>query len=199
MNAYSEGGALPFSRNITLSLSRKSSASFAASSEPSASPSGFSCVTSRKRWCSRSASATASSSLVRDELIDQLRHPHPPLDRRIVLEGQLGGPLQPELPCDPRLEHAVGRLEPGKRPRACSPPAKDAHEDRGVTEVGGGLDAGDRYEADPRVLQLEHGLREQLPQRLVDPSHAVTHRGAPAQAMDVGRAPRSRARRGFQT
>ena len=41
------------------------------------------------------------------ELVDELTHTDAVLDRLIVLEGQLRGPLQPQLARKPRLEHAV--------------------------------------------------------------------------------------------
>src|ERR671933_1610599 len=98
------------------SLPMAASASFSASVEPSASPSGFSCVTSRKRSCARIASATAPTSLVVwGELIDQLRHADPALDGRIVFEGQLRRPLHPQLARQPRLEDTVRRFEAGER------------------------------------------------------------------------------------
>src|SRR6185503_13148174 len=103
---------------MTLSLPSWSRASFVASSEPRASPSGFSWVTSRKRSWERSASATACRSLVCcvwGELIDELGHADPALDRRIVFEGQLGSPLQPELARDAGLQEPVRRGEPGQR------------------------------------------------------------------------------------
>src|SRR3954468_14249244 len=104
---------------MTTSLPSDSSASFVASSEPSASPSGFSWVVTRKRSCPRIASATASrSGVVWGELIDQLRHADAALDALIVFEGQLRGALHPELPREPRLEHAVRRLEGCERPLA---------------------------------------------------------------------------------
>ena len=80
---------------MTESFSSWSNASFVASSEPRASPSGFSCVVSTNRSPPRIASATAASSLVVvwGELIDQFGHPNPPLDRRIVLERKLWSPL----------------------------------------------------------------------------------------------------------
>src|SRR6188472_1149930 len=106
---------------MTLSLPSWSSASLVASSDPSASPSGFSWVTSRKRSFERSASATACRSLVvcvSGELIDQLGHTDPALDRRIVFEGQLGSPLHSQLARYPRLQDAVRRRKPGERLRA---------------------------------------------------------------------------------
>src|SRR4026209_2238560 len=98
---------------MTVSLPSWSRASLVASSDPSASPSGFSWVTSRKRSCERTASATACRSLVVcvwGELIDQLGHPDAALDRRIVFEGQLGSPLHSQL-----ARHA--RLPGARRPR----------------------------------------------------------------------------------
>src|SRR6478672_12426032 len=105
---------------MTLSLPSWSRASFIASNEPSASPSGFSWVTSRKRSFERIASATACRSLVVciwGELIDQLGHPDPALDRRIVFERQLGGPLHSQLSRHASLQDAVCRGEPGERLR----------------------------------------------------------------------------------
>src|SRR5246127_3650393 len=89
----------------------------AARSDPRASPSGFSCVTTRKRPCRRRASAIAFRSVVwvivvRRELVDQAGHAHAALDGGIVLEGQLWGSLQPELACEPRLQHTVRRFQP---------------------------------------------------------------------------------------
>ena len=114
------GGAVWPARYMTLSLPSSSSASFAPRIEPSASPSGFSCVTRRKRSWARIASATAARSLVGvgfivgrlgSEVVDQLRHAHSSLDRRIVFERQLRGPLQLQLAPDRRLEDAVRRRE----------------------------------------------------------------------------------------
>src|SRR5437870_8610879 len=136
MNAYSHGrGALPWSV-ITTSLPSCPSPSFADRSEPSASPSGFSCVVTRKRSCERRASTTAARSFVSGELIDELCHADPTLDRRIVLEGQLGGSLHSQLSRDPRLEDAVGRGEAGQTAIALPLRSEDAHEHAGRTEVG---------------------------------------------------------------
>src|SRR5437764_9236175 len=112
-----------------VSLPSWSRASLAARSEPSASPSGFSWVVSRNRSCARSASATAARSLVSGELIDELCHADPTLDRRIVLERQLRSPLHPELARNPRLEHAVRRREAGEALLALAFRAEDADED----------------------------------------------------------------------
>src|SRR5689334_2643663 len=131
---------------MTLSLPSWSRASLVASSEPSASPSGFSWVTSKKRSCERSASATACRSLVWvvwGELIDQLGHADPALDGRIVFEGQLWGPLHSELTRESRLQHAVRRLEPRERLPPLRLRAKHADEHARVPEIRRGLDAGD--------------------------------------------------------
>src|ERR671936_2992718 len=104
---------------MTVSLPCSSRASFIARIEPSASPSGFSWVTSKKQSCDRIASATAATSLVVwGELIDQLRHADPALDGRIVFEHELGRPLHAELAGEPALQDAVRRLEAGE---ACRP------------------------------------------------------------------------------
>src|SRR5437868_3585651 len=160
MNAYSPGsGASPYSTMME-SLPSWSKASFAASRDPSASPSGFSCVVRRKRSCPRIASATALRSLavVWGELIDQLGHADPPLHRRIVLELQLGGSLHSELSRNLRLKHGMCRLETGERLRALPLGAEHRHVDPRVPQIGRGLDAGDGDESDPRVLELAHRL-----------------------------------------
>src|SRR5690349_12211997 len=100
MNEYSCGSAIDPARYMTLSLPSCSSEWCIPRIDPRASPSGFSWVTSRNRSFERIASATAPASLLSGELIDQLRHPHPPFDRGIVFERQLRGPLQPEVPAD---------------------------------------------------------------------------------------------------
>jgi hypothetical protein len=87
---------------MTLSLPSCWSARWSASIEPRASPSGFSCV-----WLGWD---------VWGELIDEFRHAHAALDRRIVLEGQLGGPAQPELAVDAGLQEPAGGSQTLERP-----------------------------------------------------------------------------------
>src|SRR4051812_28564109 len=176
MNPYSCGSAIVPARNMTLSLPSCARACCMPRIEPSASPSGFSCVTSRKRSFARIASATAPSSLVWGELIDQLRHPNPPFHGRIVFEGQLRGPLQPELPADPALEDAVGRAERRHGLLALALAAENADVDARLTEVRRRVDAGHGDEADPRVLQLEQPFRQHLADGLVHTAHPLRHR-----------------------
>src|SRR4051794_14326429 len=158
-----------------LSFPSASSASFAAKIEPKASPSGFSWVTSRKRSCARIASATAASSLLTGEIVHQLAHADALLHGSIVFEGQLRGPPEPELAREPRLEDAVGGGQALERGDALALRPEDADEDARLLEVGRRLDAGDGDEADPRVLELRHGLREDLPDGLVHSAHAIGH------------------------
>src|SRR5437667_6556421 len=122
---------------MTLSLPSSSNASFAARSEPSASPSGFSCVVSVKRSWPRIASTTPARSLavVWGELIDQLRHADPSLDRRIVLEGKLRSSLHSELARKARLKHRVRSLESREGFGALPLGAEDGDEHTGVSEV----------------------------------------------------------------
>src|SRR5262249_52192424 len=140
-NSYSAGGDVSPPRYMTLSLPSRSSPSFMPRIEPSASPSGFSWVTSRKRSWARIASATAARSVVvgvllvvglggfGGEVVDQLAHPYAPLDRRIVFEGELRGPLQLQLVRDRRLQDSVGGREALERRVALPLPAEDAHVD----------------------------------------------------------------------
>src|SRR5512133_1400936 len=161
---------------MTLSLPSWSSARFIARIEPSASPSGFSWVTMRKRSCDRIAAATAATSLVVwGELIDQLRHADPALDGRIVFERELRRPLHPELASEPRLQDAVRRLEPGEAVLPALLGPEHAHVDACMAQVRRGLDAGHGDEADPRVLQLADRFGEHLPDGLVDAPHAPAH------------------------
>src|SRR5262249_56528148 len=115
----SPGSGVSPTRYMTTSLPRLRSPSVAASIDPSASPSGFSWVTTRKRSLLRSASRTAAKSVmvvvIGCHLVDQPAHPDAPLDRGIVFEGQVRRSLQAELAGDPRLDDRMGRLEPGER------------------------------------------------------------------------------------
>src|SRR6266496_1045625 len=152
MNAYSPGsGACP-ARYMYASFPSMRSARVSASSEPSASPSGFSCVVTRNRSCDRSASATAARSVggvvVWSELIDQLRHAYAMLDRRIVLERQLRRSFQPQLTRDVSLQDTMRRFQARERLLALAFRAEHTDEDRRVTEVRRGLDPRDRDEAD---------------------------------------------------
>src|SRR5215208_3425086 len=184
MNEYSPGnGAWP-ARYIWASLPSCRSASVIESREPSASPSGFSCVVTRKRSCERTASTTASRSafcvvVACDELIDQLGHANTLFDRRIVLERQLRRAFQPQLARDLRLQDAVCSVEPRERLLALAVGAEDADEDGRVTEVRRRVDAGHRHEADARVLELADRLGEHFAHRLVDSPHPFTHRSSP--------------------
>src|SRR5919201_1686739 len=101
---------------MTTSLPSWSSASFVASIEPSASPSGASCVVTRNRSCERITSAAAAGSVVDGrDFIDETGHPHPVLDRGIVLERQAGSPLEAQLAVDARLQDPVRALERDQR------------------------------------------------------------------------------------
>src|SRR6476646_6655842 len=186
--AYSAGGSVSPPRYMTLSLPRRSSPSLAPRIDPSASPSGFSCVTSRKRSWLRIASATAARSAVGgvlivvgvvgpgSEVVDQLRHPHPLLDGRIVFEGELRSPLELELVRDLGLEDAARRRQAAERRVALPRAPAHADVDRGVLEVSRRGHAGHGHEADPRVLEIRQRLGQHLPDRLVDAAHPLSHR-----------------------
>src|SRR3954471_1024702 len=180
MKSYSAGSGPSPARYMRTSLPSCPSASFVASSDPSASPSGFSWVTTRKRSCSRNDATTACKSLdvciiLGCKLVDQPAHPYAVLDGRIVLEGQLGGPLHPQFAREPRLQYPVCGLEPAQRCGSLLDRAENADVDRRVAEVGRGVDSGDRHEADPRILQLGQGVGKHLAHRLVHASHSSGH------------------------
>src|SRR5665647_398341 len=182
MKSYSRGTAESPDRNISTSLPSWRSATVVASSEPSASPSAFSCVTTRNRSCARSASATACRSVfcaitVGGELVDQLCHTDATLDGEIVLEGQLRCPLHPELPCELSLQQPVRCLEARERRPLLARVPEHAHVHGRDAQVGARHDAGDRHEADPGVLQIGQRFRQDLPDRLVHPAHPLAHGG----------------------
>src|SRR5262249_41983143 len=159
MKPYSAGSGVSPARCMTASLPSARRPRVAPSIDPRASPSGFSWVTTRKRSCRASASTTASKSVVnvagsfcvwvirglvfRSELVDQLRHVHAALDRRIVFEDEDRRPLQPQLVGKPALQEAVSRLEGGEGRALLLRATEDRHVDAGVVEVGRHLDAGD--------------------------------------------------------
>src|SRR5215213_735382 len=190
-NRYSAGSGASPARYITTSFPSVRRASDVASSDPSASPSGFSCVTTVNRSWSRIAPTTASSSLcvvvavglisgrkVARELIDQRRHPHAVLDGRIVCEGQLRRPLQAQLPRDPRLDDPMRRLEACERRSPLVLVTEHGDEDDALTKVARDLDRRHRHEPDPRVLQLGDRLRDDGADGLVHPTHPLgRHRG----------------------
>src|SRR5918999_4955573 len=105
--------------------------SLVASNEPSASPSGFSWVATRKRSWPRIASAIVRRSVwvvfAWRELIDEPGEPDAPLYRRIVLKGQLWGSLETKLAIDTGLEHSVRGLETCERRLALLLRAEHAH------------------------------------------------------------------------
>src|SRR4051794_18346941 len=190
-NRYSAGSGASPARYITTSFPSARRASDVASSEPSASPSGFSCVTMVKRSWSRIAPTTAARSLCvvvavclisgrkrARELVDQRRHPDAVLDRRIVCERQLRRPLQAQLPRHARLDDAVRRLEPRERRSALVLVAEHRHVDDALAQVARDPNRRHRHEADPRVLQPRDRFGDDSPDSLVHPTHPLRrHRG----------------------
>src|SRR3954451_1795098 len=178
MKLYSRGNGASPVRSISTSLPSWRRASVVASSDPSASPSGFSCVTTRNFSLSLSAAVIAWRSLIfGGQLVDQAAHAHTALDRRIVFEGQLRGSLHSQLTRQPRLQQAVRCPQSAQRRRPLLLVPEHADVDRRVPEIGCGDDRGHGDEPDPRVLQLRQRLREDLPHRLVDPPHPLAHSG----------------------
>ena len=92
-----------------------------ASSEPSASPSGFSCVVRRSLSADRSSPTTWSCSVVTLMLVvvQQLCDPHPSVYRLVEDELKRGGALHPQLACHGLLKDARARTRaPRASPRA---------------------------------------------------------------------------------
>src|SRR5262245_574922 len=172
-NRYSPGSGAGPPRNITTSLPRSLSASPAASTEPSASPSGASWDVTTNRSFSWRAATTACMSLwfdiglSRSKLVDHLREPHAPLDRGIVFEGQDRGPPGTEFLRELRLQDAVGGLQPFQRPRLRALVAEHADEHRRLGEILRRIDPGHGHEPDPWILQGRQRVREDFPDGLV--------------------------------
>src|SRR6478736_8823119 len=150
-NEYSAGnGAAPAS-TMTVSLPSSTSARCIAISDPSASPSGFSCEVTRNRSPTRRASATASMSVVvwligrlcryvgdlgaGVQIVDQLRHPDAVLDRLIVFEQELRRSAQMQLAVHARLQDPGGSLERGQGPESPLLAAVHAQPDGRLREV----------------------------------------------------------------
>src|SRR5437763_9700031 len=186
-NRYSTGsGNSLAARNITESLPSCRRISCVPRSEPSASPSGPSCVVSRKRSSALSSAATSASeaSLGSDtvgaaSLIEQARDPNAALRRLVVVEREGRGALDPRLASDRCLEHAVGRAESGQRRLPLGILAQHADVDPRGAEVRACLDGGHGGEANPWVLELG-GDRcpDHFAHELVDPPYALGHSGA---------------------
>src|SRR3954469_12647355 len=177
MKAYSPGsGASPHS-TMTTSFPSWSRASFVESSEPRASPSGFSWVVTTNRSWPRTASATAASSVavVWGEFIDQLCHAAPTLDGRIVFELQLRSSLHPQLAREPRLEDRMRSLQADERLLPLPLRSQHRDEDARMPEVGGRLDPCHRDEPDAWILELANPFRQHLADRFVDAAHSLGH------------------------
>src|SRR5215216_3249962 len=187
-NRYSPGSGASPERYMTASLASARSARVVASSDPSASPSGFSCVTTTKRSFARIASATASRSLrvvvawfivgrgkVARDLVDERRHPYRAFDGLIVGERQRGRSLQAELAGDACLHDSVRGLEAAEGRLPLVLVAEHGDEDGPLAEIGRYADARHRHHADARILQLPDGLGDDGADRFVDAAHAVAH------------------------
>ena len=172
--------------NITLSLPSAVRISCIAISDPSASPSGFSCVTT---------TASRSCELVEHELAARAiavgRHrfaaPHPAdasssviasaVDRVVVLERQRRGVLERQLGAIRALKVAVRERRPSSEAaRTCSSPSTLTYT-RAWRRSGLCLDSGNGHESNARVLQIfRNRVAQHRPHRLVNASHpAVIH------------------------
>ncbi len=75
---------------------------------------------------------------------------------------------------DATLEVAVGGAQPVEALLALGVVAEDAHEHRGVAQVGAGADVGHSHEADAGILQSSgQGVAEDLPNGLIDTAHTA--------------------------
>src|SRR5579871_2891823 len=149
-------------------------------SEPIASPSGFSCVTtisllaerSWSRTVARSVSTCRSLLVILDLLVDQLRDSHPSIDRIVVLEGERRGVLETQRAREPRLQEAVGHGQRTERLRPLCLGPENAHVHARVAQVRACLDLGHRHKSHPGVGEVfRDRLAEHGTYRLVDSTH----------------------------
>src|SRR3984885_2708668 len=113
----------------------------------------------------------------RPDLVDQLRDPHPTIDRLVVLERDRGRVLERQLGAHPPLEKAVCGAQALERVRPCLLVPEDAHVDARVTKIGAGLDGSDGHESNAWILEIfGDRVAEHLSNGLVDAPHpAVRH------------------------
>ena len=156
-NRYSTGSGNSFAaRNITESLPSASRMRCMASSEPSASPSGFSWVVSRNRSPARIASATRSISLVNE--LGRFAHS----SRRRVMRSPRStlssyskvrvGFASCASARDLALQHTVGRAQAGKGALPLLLGAEHADVDARSTQVWGSVHGSHGHKSDSRVL-----------------------------------------------
>ena len=171
--------------NASASLPSAVSTRCIAASEPSASPSGFSCVVSTNCSASRSSSSMRSraarapfapligGSSASSSSSSAMRKPRS--DGVVVAELERRRVLEPQLAGHPLLEEAVRRAagRPGERRRVALVP-EHGDEDARMAQVWRCLDSSHGDEPDTRVLELMGDrVREDLLDGLVDPTHPL--------------------------
>src|SRR5579862_1110352 len=172
------------SMNAGLSLPRAVRISRIATSEPSASPSGFSWVTTISLLAERSSSSACSrlerfpfsgtwTAVHVGPTIEQFGEPSRALHRLVVLEFERGGVLELQLARQSSLEEAMGRtqaLEAGGSTRLVS---EHAHIHARVAEISAGLHGSHSHESDSGILQVRGDrVAEHLAHRLIDATHS---------------------------
>src|SRR5690349_10472750 len=159
--SWGSGRSRP-SMNIRQSLPIASSRPCTATSDPIASPSGCSCVTTTSLSASRSSARTWSRSArlplviistpVAGLIVDQARDPHAAIHRFVVFEGQGGRVLEGQLGCDPALQKPMRRSQALEAGLALGGVAEHAHVHTSVAQIRAGLDSGYGHETHAGVL-----------------------------------------------
>src|SRR5438105_4852831 len=186
-NSYSCGsGRSRSSMNAALSLPMASRISCIATSDPSASPSGFSCVTTISFCAERSSSRAWSRaerfpfSGITDLPVDQPRDAVRPLDRLVVLEHQRRRALEGQLGGDHALEETMGGTQPLERRCSGRLVAEDAHVHARMSQIWAGLDCSHCHKTDARILQiLGDRVAEHSTHRLIDATHPLAGHPSP--------------------
>ena len=165
--------------NISASLPSSRSTPCIATSEPSASPSGFSCVTRRKRSFWRTASRTCSrvpavGGAHRVLLGEQLLDVHRAVGRLVVDERQRRRALHPQLASRPAAGAARARTAaPPATRRAVASSPRTVTNTRAWRRSGLVLTSVTVTKPMRGSLRPGHSVAEDLADRLVDAAHAV--------------------------
>src|SRR5664279_4122495 len=159
---YSWGsGSSPASMNIRQSLPIAVRISRMATSEPRASPSGFSWVTTISFWAPRSSLRISSRSdrlplvvivapleVLRDLGVEQLADAHPAIDGVVVLEGERRRVLEAQFGRHTMLQVALRGAQTVDAGRALGVVSEHAHIYARIAQVGAGLDSCLLYTSD---------------------------------------------------
>src|SRR5918992_1477547 len=175
---YSHGrGNSSGDMNMTVSLPSCLRIQCMASSEPSASPSGFSWVVRSSLSAWRSSSTTWPCSVATGGIrvfFQKLADSHPPINRLVIEELQGRCPLEAKFGGDRPLQKTVGGTQARERRSPLILPTQHTYVNAGVAKVWRGFDRSYRDKSDSGVLEpLGQARGQHLPHRLVHSPHPL--------------------------